>query len=343
MNGLLYTRSEKNSKTPDYQILTKLMRLKQEQILEFMYKFLIKNGYKEIIFNKEYIIAYGDIPVALLAHADTVFKSPPMDFFYDRVNEVLWSPQGMGADDRAGIFAITKIVNAGYHPHIIITTDEECGGIGACAIAEDMPNFAPEHQLCFMIQLDRQGKEDSVYYECDNKDFEKYINSFGFVTAEGTFTDISIIAPEWKVAAVNLSIGYVREHTFTETLYVESMYATIDKVKKLLSAESFTKFDYIPMVDMYRGWKFEDYFEDDKCDLCGEHTAIFMPIFSQNHADKPCYQICPDCYNYFAKYNDIIVCKKCGKIYLKLPGMDGKEWECESCKHIAQGTSCKQM
>ena len=52
------------------------------------------------------IIAHGTIPIALVAHMDTVFQTPPTEIFYDREAQVIWSPYGLGADDRAGIYGI---------------------------------------------------------------------------------------------------------------------------------------------------------------------------------------------------------------------------------------------
>ena len=98
-----------------------LCSLRENSVIQMMRQYL-KSKYDNIIVTPSYLVAIGDIPVGLVAHADTVFKSPPKDFFYDKDKNVMWSPQGLGADDRAGIFAIMKIVSLGQRPHIIITT-----------------------------------------------------------------------------------------------------------------------------------------------------------------------------------------------------------------------------
>lgn len=54
----------------------------------------------------------------------------------------MWSPQGLGADDRAGIFAIIQIIKSGLRPHIILTTDEEVGGVGADLLSKNGNPFA---------------------------------------------------------------------------------------------------------------------------------------------------------------------------------------------------------
>ena len=69
-----------------------------------------------------------------------------------------------------------------------------------------------------IFQLDRRGSDECVFYDCDNPDFIKYVESFGFKEAYGSFSDISIIAPAWGVAAANLSVGYYLEHSNAEYL-----------------------------------------------------------------------------------------------------------------------------
>ena len=87
---------------------------------------------------------------------------------------------------------------------------------------------------------------DCVFYELNYPEFEKYIESFGFVTAYGSFTDIVVLCPAWKVAGVNLSTGYYNEHNFIEYLRPNQLMATIDKVEKMLRAEDNVHWKYIP-------------------------------------------------------------------------------------------------
>jgi len=227
------------------QKMIKLCCLDVDNLKTKLYKFLRNNGYTNIYKTENYIIAEGDIPVCLLAHMDTVFPTPPDkdDFFYDRKKKVLWCPGGSGFDDRAGIYAILTIIERGYHPHIIFTNEEEVGGIGARKLVEDEDE--PPFDCKALIQLDRAYAQDMVFYDCDCPRFEKYIKRFGFEKERGTFSDISIIAPIWGIVAVNLSIGYVDEHTTNERLYCQCCDATIAKVISILScANSMPYFVY---------------------------------------------------------------------------------------------------
>lgn len=233
----------KNFTNNEVQIFETLVKMSQPVMKKTMRKFLRKQ-YKKVIETKEYVYAEGDIPVALVAHMDTVFKTQPEDVFYDRQKNVMWSPDGLGADDRAGVFMIMNIVKAGFRPHIIFTTDEEIGGLGAKELSKKKMPFK---ELSYIIQLDRRGTNDCVFYDCDNPEFTAYIEKFGFVETWGTFTDISYLCPAWGVAGVNLSVGYENEHSAVETLHVNAWKATFEKVKNILSETEFPYFKYIPV------------------------------------------------------------------------------------------------
>ena len=278
-----------------------------------------------------YIIAKGEIPVTLVAHMDTVFSKPAYEFFHDEKANVLWSPQGLGADDHAGLTAIWFILAEGYRPHIILTDKEETGGIGALQLIKDYPT-SPFNDLKFIIELDRQGEKDCVFYNCENKEFEKYIETFGFETAVGTFTDISIICPVWKIAGVNLSIGYFHEHTLGEYLNLTYHTNTINNVKNILDNVINTEcpqYKYIPAVSHlynydYYGSQTTAYDMSVKCDNCGKlHDYWDMVEISGETADETdfvCYdcfaqmqniKLCPYCNDWYKERKDKNMCKKC--------------------------------
>lgn len=224
-----------------------MFSLTQSELKKFMSKFL-KATYSEVYEMKDFICAVGDIPIALVAHLDTVFTRPPKEFYFDQKKNVLWSPQGLGADDRAGVFSLLTIIKSGLKPHIILTTNEEIGGVGASILAQYNPPF---EQLQYIIELDRRGSDDAVFYDCANDEFTKYIEKFGFSENWGSFSDISMICPSWGVAGVNLSIGYENEHSPTEILNIGHMLNTIEKVKKMLNQKDIPFFQYIELLNAY--------------------------------------------------------------------------------------------
>ena len=290
----------------------------------------LKKIYKSenIIETEEYICAKGNIPIALVSHLDTVFKVVPTEIYYDKHKGVLWSPQGLGADDRAGVFAILKIINSGLRPHVIFTTDEEIGGIGASILGMD---GCPFEDLRFMIELDRRGDMDCVFYDCDNKAFIKYIEKFGFIENFGSFSDICFLSPEWGIAAVNLSIGYKNEHSVSETLHVGSLFSTIDKVKTILSQpiDDIPEFEFVPAINFYDWTKnlYPTYSTDIDyvCSICGQdfpEKDVVVAISS----DGEDYNIfCKQC-----KPGIIECCAICGE-YFEIDPYDPTLKICKSC------------
>ncbi len=261
-----------------------------------------------VIITKDYIIAIGDIPIALVAHMDTVFKTPVSDLYYDQRKGVLWSPQGIGGDDRAGIFAILKILQEGLRPSVILTTDEELGGVGACALVEAYPE-CPIPGLKYMIELDRHGTNDCVFYDCYCPEFVDYVESFGFCERWGSFTDISFLMSEWDIVGVNLSVGYEDEHSYTEILQINPLFDTIRKVKEMLKEKDIPTFQYDELSIAASAWW-------RRTSVYGQHCSKCKKLFSEYELipvlgmDKTSKYFCPDCL-----VGNVEWCNNCGEAF----------------------------
>lgn len=316
-------------KEKDYKLLENILMTKQSSLKNVLATYLGKK-YKNVVQTPEYLYAEGTIPIALVAHMDTVFAEPPTEIFYDTRKNVMWSPQGLGADDRAGVFCILKIIEAGYRPHIIFTTDEEMGCIGASKLAE-IP--CPFKDLRYIIELDRRGFSDCVFYDCDNPEFTDYVENFGFVTEWGSFTDISEICPAWGVAGVNLSVGYRDEHSYTEVLFVGAMLLTISRVKNMLDEKEIPNFKYIPSISHYYNWNKKDltplYYQ---CSGCGKHFNE-EDMFAVRMLDKSIAYFCSDCLDKEA--NHIEICEHCYHPFEYEPREDGfVPYFCPVCEEL---------
>ena len=218
-----------------------------------------------------YILVPGEVPIMLIAHLDTVHKESVKQICKTQNGNILMSPQGIGGDDRCGVFALVKVHRAvEKKPWLLFTCDEEIGGVGAEKFCEHhrkgkLPKELDE--LKALVEIDRKGELDAVYYECGNEEFEEYITSKGFVTDWGSFSDISVIGPELGVAAVNLSSGYYNAHTLHEYIHRAHLNATIEKVIGIVedaASENFPKYEYVDNWDKgfddgwglhgYNGW-----------------------------------------------------------------------------------------
>lgn len=319
----------------DAGLIENLVLLSQDELHNAMAKYL-RQLYPKVINTRDYIVAWGEIPVALVAHMDTVFlHQEKHEVYYDREKGVMWKLDGAGFDDRAGVFGIIKILQAGYRPTIIFTRDEEVGGIGAEQLVKQIPQALVP--IKYFIELDRQGSNDCVFYNCGNDEFIKYVESFGFCEEWGTFSDISIICPEWGIAGVNLSIGYYNEHTIQETLHVSQTLATIEKVKKMLDAVEDASF----FVYVYRKFSIEDYYFNKYgikitrqepmeviCAGCGTVMSEYnsIPVISEDGSTK---FYCGECLP-----NNVDFCIDCGEAF-ELNGIEDDLY-CPVCraKHI---------
>ena len=291
----------------DYRLFERLVSLSETEMRKAMTQ-LLKSKYNNLIVSKDYIVAIGDIPIALVSHMDTVFKSPVSDLYYDQRKGVLWSPEGLGADDRAGIFAIIKILQEGLRPSIILTTGEEEGGVGAYALTTAHPD-CPIPGLKYMIELDRRGSNDCVFYDCYCPEFVDYIENFGFCERWGSFTDISFLMPEWEIVGVNLSVGYENEHTHTEILNIGPLFDTIQKVKKMLREKNIPDFKYDELTIPNSAWW-------RKAEIYGQHCSKCKKLFSEYElfpalgiSGKTQYY-CPDCI-----IGNVEWCDYCGEAF----------------------------
>lgn len=218
-------------------------KLSADSLIRKVLPSLLEKANYSVEQGKNYLYAPGSIPIMMVAHVDTVHSNLPDLIFHDQKQNVIWSPNGIGGDDRAGISAIIELISRGYKPHILFTDGEEKGGIGAKEAAK---NIRPD--VTYVIELDRKGRNEAIFYDCKNDEFTKYIIDFGFVEGLGSFTDISFLCPDWGIAGVNLSIGYYNAHQSTEYVMLDHWEETVDKVAKMLDNPPAEIFQYVEDV-----------------------------------------------------------------------------------------------
>ena len=251
-------------------------------------------GKHNVFAAEEYVYAAGDIPILLVAHLDTVFPKAPI-ICTNKEQTIWYGKDGLGADDRAGVFAILQLIKKNSKkPSVLFTMGEELGGFGAMSFVKDF--LEPPVPTKYIVEIDRRGKGQSVYYGCGNEKFETYINSFGFNTYQGIFSDISFICPIWNVAGVNLSAGYYNEHTELETLKLEDLEYTKNKVAEMLiKSEEAPYFMYEPKPSAHSRYT--------KCSICGSIVSDIHIIPVGTGKDKT--NCCLRCVDKYVDWCDI--------------------------------------
>ena len=235
-----------------------LLKADEKQVRKIIKKILKENGYK-VVAREDFIYAEGTVPVLLVGHYDTVAESPRYIKNDDGVLSGMMNgrPHQLGADDRAGIYAILETIR-NHHCHVLFTGGEERGGIGAEAFTRSEIKPA----VNYVLQFDRKGSNDAVYYWAENEDFEKFIADRGWKKAEGTYTDIVDLCPYLGVMGVNLSIGYKNEHTTSETLDTDVMNLNIKRIPALLDGERFEYKESTKYSNWFRGVYSGGYYND---------------------------------------------------------------------------------
>lgn len=227
----------------------------QSELKEYLFQFMKVNGYQPIS-GDGYLYAKGtNVPVLLTAHMDTVHDERVQQVI--QCNDILSSPQGIGGDDRCGIFMIMRIIaKTDLRPSILFCEDEEIGGVGASKFTRETVSFGLS-SLKFIIELDRANANDAVFYECDNPEFTDWIcKNGGFKEAYGSFSDICVLSPASGVASVNLSCGYYKQHTKAEYVNVTEMYDVIHRVIGLLEKAQLEETPQFEFIEADYGWDY---------------------------------------------------------------------------------------
>ena len=222
----------------DVNQLKDILQMDQATLKNYLELQLEDKGYIPIN-KKGFLYAEGNIPVLLVAHIDTVHDDIPSIICFSEDMRYVMSPQGIGGDDRCGVYMILQLIRD-FKCHVLFCEDEECGGRGANKFTES--KIKPD--VNYIVEMDRRGSNDAVFYKCDNPEFTEFVLGFGFSENHGTFTDISVIAPHLKTAAVNISAGYFNEHRQYEYIDMLAVENNIRRIGEMIMADS-KHFKYI--------------------------------------------------------------------------------------------------
>jgi len=227
----------------------------QKELKGYLKRWLKSNGYRPIV-EDGYIYAEGSEPVCVTAHMDTVHKALPKNILIEKHEEktIISSPQGIGGDDRCGVYMIQRLVEQGFKPTIVFCEDEEIGGVGSNKLLKNLELMDELSKVKFFIELDRAHDRDLVYYDDDNEEFHAWCSEItGYKMDWGSFSDISHLCPEAKVSGVNISCGYYKAHTTDEYVVWEEMMQSIEAAAKMLleaRKDEVRQFEY---KEEYRG------------------------------------------------------------------------------------------
>ena len=225
-----------------------ICRMTQPEVKQYMHGYLTSHKYAPTS-EDGFLYAKGDIPVLLVSHMDTVHKEQCKDI--NNNNGKMSSPQGIGGDDRCGVFILMNIVKE-LHCSVLLCEDEERGCVGAHKFVKT--DYIKNLDINYMIEFYRKGNNDAVFYSCANEDFIDFVeDATNFKFATGSVSDISVLMPEANLSAVNLSCGYYNAHTLNEYVIYDEMMDTIEAAKALIKEKCDKPFVYVRKTYSYSG------------------------------------------------------------------------------------------
>lgn len=236
----------------DKNMLIDIIKMKEKDLIKFL------SNCKDCKRKGNYFWLWLKSPELpyLVAHIDTVYgRNRNIEIVHN--DKYIWSPQGIGGDDRCGVYALIELFDK-LNINCLFTDYEERGGLGAKEFVETCKDLLDK--IPYMIEIDRRNYREAVFYNFDdeNLDFLHPIEKY-FYLKFGSFSDIAIIGKYANCCSVNLSAGFVNEHSGeAEFVVIPYLEYTISKIPKLLEELGNKKYE-LPDYEKYNGNSFSNY------------------------------------------------------------------------------------
>lgn len=185
--------------------------------------------------------------VMLSSHIDTVHIDMPKEIieeeFIDGIH--ISSPQGIGGDDRAGVYAVLKVIERLskfeylFPKYLLFTNFEEVGLFGSKKFVKD---YKDKIDVKHIYEFDKNGSSVVFPKGMRNNQFKDYILKYFAYGGTGYPCDIDELMLGFNAAAVNIGVGYenwhkLYEHINIDTLNNQILRTTISLIKILKGKE----------------------------------------------------------------------------------------------------------
>lgn len=210
-----------------------------------------------------------------VAHLDTVSKIYPKRQELKIVGNTIYLHKSarkvvscLGGDDRCGCWIIYNLIDKQVRANFALFFDEEAGCAGSRKFCKQYKELLPRPTA--IVGLDRRGSNDCALYGSDNDDLiEIFLPDYQ--PTFGSISDCAILADEYDVACVNLSVGFNMEHSRDEFIVITQTKKTLDfllreDVLNRLSKQVYEPF-YLHLETPYGVGR-------DYCDFCGDFTIV---------------------------------------------------------------------
>ena len=220
-------------------ILTFMRPANSKAEAAFVKRFVAPLGTTPDAFGNHWL-TIGTAPILWSCHTDTVHKASGTQAI-EYGDGFITTSKGscLGADDGAGVWLMSRMIQAKIPGTYVFHREEEIGGHGSAYVADQLACMLDG--VKFAIAFDRRGTKDIITHQARGRTASDAFAAsladalgMGHVGCDmGSFTDTANyadIVPE----CTNLSVGYGREHTGDE--YLDVVYLTT-LLAKILSAD----------------------------------------------------------------------------------------------------------
>jgi hypothetical protein len=331
---------------------TEWLLMSQDQVLDRFHG--LNGSYSDGIGQKRFVYVAGKRKdrALLVAHADTVWYNAPLKiahkdgilFSQNRQEKFEYNNKwdikqtrtgiGIGADDRAGCAILWALRELGHS--ILITNGEEEGCVSTQWMIKHewwQQELNDRHQ--FAVQFDRRNRNDIVFYDVGTQEFADYVSKeTGYTPTGGFSTDIKHICK--TVCGVNMSTGYVGEHTTEEKLVLDHFQNTLEAAHTWLSKDKLERFplDKNKLLKLYsentpyhlcNGYDddYDVYSSNNRCASVTTDTSgrIIDRVIAENKNNSNLIQ---------ANDEELISCKHC-KYQMLMSSWFENHFRCISC------------
>lgn len=185
----------------------------------------------------------SDTYPCVVCHTDEVHDMRTIGYQVIRHNDLMFAVnertmefEGIGADDKNGIWVCLKALNDFSVIKCAFFVSEEVGCVGSSHA--DMEFFT---DCRFVLQCDRRGNNDFIINAsgtelCSPEFIEAcHINEFGYETERGMMTDVMTLKEQGlAVSACNISCGYYNPHSDNEMTRISDLLNCYALVKSII-------------------------------------------------------------------------------------------------------------
>jgi hypothetical protein len=214
---------------------------------------LVENMIKQGVFpdlekdsHGNYYYKIGKSRTIFASHLDTACKdSTPVTHVFDGNMIKTDGKTILGADDKAGMVVILNMIEKKVPGLYFFFIGEEVGCVGSGLLADNWDKFQHSKYITKVVSFDRRGTSSVITHQfwgrCCSDEFGKILAGRLISTSDKLMLDIDdtgIMTDSAKFMGLvqectNISVGYYKEHTYSESQNIEYLQILCNAVTQI--------------------------------------------------------------------------------------------------------------